>query len=61
MKNICCYGVKRFIFDKLCTPMFLLVILFCIFHEIQTFILLILTAASLVPVSIGKILLGRLI
>ena len=31
------------------------------FHEIQTFVLPILTAANLVPVSLGKILLGRLI
>ena len=27
MKSICCYVVKRFIFDKLCTSVFLLVIL----------------------------------
>ena len=35
--------------------------MFCTFHEIQTFILLILTPANLVPVFLGKILLGRLI
>ena len=35
--------------------------MFWTFYEIQTFVLLILTAANLVPVSLGKILLGRLI
>ena len=36
-------------------------IMFCTFHEIQTFVLLIPIAANLVPVSLGKILLKRLI
>ena len=40
---------------------FIVYIMFCTFHEIQTFVLLVLTVANLVLVSMGKILLGRLI
>ena len=36
-------------------------IMFCTFYEIQTFVLLILTAANLVSVSLEKILLESLI
>ena len=36
-------------------------IMHCTFHEIQNFVLQILTAANLVPVSLGKVLLGSLI
>ena len=61
MKNICCYGEKAYLWQTLYLYVFFAYIMFYTFHEIQTFVLLILTAAILVPVSLGEILLERLI
>ena len=52
---------KIYLWQTLYFYVFIGYIIFCTFHEIQTFVLQILTAANLVPASLGKILLGRLI
>ena len=52
---------KGYLWQTLSFYVFIGYILFCTFHEIETFALLILTAANLVPVSLGKIMLGRMI
>ena len=52
---------KAYLWQTLYLYVFIGYIMFYSFHEIQTFVLLILTAAILVPVSLGEILLERLI
>ena len=52
---------KVYLWQTLYFYFFIGYIMFYTFHEIQTFDLLILTAANLVSVSLGKTLLGRLI
>ena len=52
---------RIYLWQNLYFYVFIDYIMFCTFHEIQTFVLLILTAANLVPVSLRQILLGRLI
>ena len=52
---------KVYLWQILYFYVFIGYIMFCTFHEIQAFVLLILTSANLVSVSLGKILLGRLI
>ena len=61
MKNMMLWCKKVYLWQTLYFYVFIGFIMFCIFHEIQTFVLLTLTAANLVPLSFGKILLGRLI
>ena len=59
-KHMLLWCKKVYFWQTLYFYVFIGYIMFCTFHEIQTFVLLILTAANLVPVSLRESLLGRL-
>ena len=54
-KQMMLWSRKVYLWQTLYFYVFIGYIMLCTFHEIQIFVLLILTAANLVPLSLGKI------